>query len=83
MAVRKGSKRMTDGFRKEEITFEIVGHIGKAGRREVNLVSWNGRPAKVDIREWDEYHDSPKRGITMTDAEAKELYEALKTRYGE
>lgn len=74
---------MTDGFRKEEITFEIVGHIGKAGRREVNLVSWNGRPAKVDIREWDEYHDSPKRGITMTDAEAKELYEALKVRYGE
>jgi hypothetical protein len=67
----------------KKVTFEIVANIGHAGKREVNLVSWNGRPAKVDIREWDEYHDTPKKGITMTDAEAKELYEALKVRYGE
>lgn len=73
---------MTDGFRKDTVTFEIVANIGKAGKREVNMVSWNGRAPKVDIREWDEYHDTPRKGITMTDAEAKELYEALKTRYG-
>ena len=62
-----------------DITYEIVGHIGKAGKREVNLVSWNGKPAKVDIREW--YEDGRcSKGITLTDAEAKELYEALKGR---
>lgn len=74
MAERKGSKRMKD------ITYEIVGKIGKVGKREVNLVSWNGKPAKVDIREW--YEDGRcGKGITLTDAEAGELYEVLKARY--
>ena len=81
MAEWKGSKGMTDGFRKEEITFEIVGTIGKAGKREVNLVAWNGKPAKIDIREWDTDHLIPRKGITMTDEEARELYETLKARY--
>ena len=40
-----------------EISFEIVKRIGIIERRpsgwnkEVNLVSWNGGPAKYDIRE--------------------------------
>ena len=64
-----------------EVKFEIVGHLGDAGKREVNIVSWNGRPAKIDIREWDEYHMTPRRGITLSDEDAKELYLVLKERY--
>ncbi len=72
---------MNNGFRREKITFKIVASIGKAGKREVNLVSWNGNTPKIDIREWDTDHLIPRKGITMTDDEAKELYEALKERY--
>lgn len=77
------SKGVTDlAWRKEEVTFEIAGKLGNAGAKEVNLVSWNGNPAKVDIREWYDDHTRMKKGITLTDAEAKELYEVLKQRYG-
>lgn len=65
----------------KDITYEIVGKIGKVGKREVNLVSWNGKPAKVDIREWYDDHSKCGKGVTLTDAEAKELYETLKGRY--
>ena len=65
----------------KDITVEVIGHIGMAGSKEVNLVSWNGRPAKVDIREWYDDHEKCGKGITLTDAEAKELYETLRKRY--
>ena len=52
-------------------------------RREVNLVSWNGGPPKIDIREWSESHDRMTRGITLTDAEAERLTKALYERYRE
>ena len=66
--------------REQTMTYEIVAKIGKAGKKEVNLVSWNGSPAKIDIREWYE-DDRCGKGITLTDDEARELYETLKGRY--
>ena len=35
--------------------------------REVNLVSWNGKPPKIDIRDWSESHERMSRGITLTE----------------
>ena len=70
---------MTEGFRNEKVTYEIVDHIGMAGKKEINLVSWNDKPAKIDIREW--ANSIPRRGITLTEEEASELYEVLKGRY--
>ena len=73
------------------ITFEIIEHIGVIGKRtdyykivwtkEVNIVAWNGGAPKIDIREWDTDHIKMSRGITLTEEEAKALYEALKGRY--
>ena len=44
--------------------------------KELNLVSWNGREPKIDLRTW-----SPEgialKGLTLTEEEAKELYKAL------
>jgi len=46
-----------------EITFEITELLGvlsestKGWTREFNLVSWNGREPKYDIREWDPEHE--------------------------
>lgn len=67
--------------------YEIVKHIavlGEANGRtlEVNLISWNKRAPKVDIRRWSADHENIGRGVAITDDEARELYKALKERYG-
>lgn len=68
---------------KKEISHVIEKHIAvlsetKGGwTKELNLVSWNGKPAKYDIREWGPDHKSMGRGVTLTDEEAKALVEAL------
>ena len=65
---------------KTEISFEIVEHIGvlstgsKGWNKELNLVSWNGREPKYDLREWYSEHDKMGKGVTLS----KEELEALK-----
>lgn len=65
----------------EELKFEIVQHFGvlkerKNGwRKEINKVSWNGAEPKWDIREWNEEHDKSSKGTTLSDDEAKILFE--------
>ncbi len=71
-----------------EVTFEIVRHIGdicqypSGWTKELNRVSWNHGPAKLDIREWDESHRFVSRGSTLTDEEAKVLMGLLKEEFG-
>nr|CAI9752014.1 DNA binding protein [uncultured phage]CAI9752184.1 DNA binding protein [uncultured phage] len=51
-----------------EIKFEKLEHIATLAETsggytlEVNLVSWNDKEAKVDIRRWDP-QGNPKKGI--------------------
>ena len=45
--------------------------------KEVNLVSWNHRYPKYDIRQWSPEH-KPHKGIALSKKEARTLYEALK-----
>ena len=67
---------MTDD---KEIKFEIVKRIGAlseakgAWTKEVNLVSWNDRESKIDIRDWNEDHTCMGKGLTLTHDEAKKL----------
>jgi len=69
--------------RDDNFSFEITEHIGvlkegtKGWRRELNRVSYNGASPKLDIRDWDENHEKMGKGITLTDSEAKILYELL------
>lgn len=64
---------------KTEITFEITEHIGilstsaKGWTKELNLVSWNGREPKYDIREWSPEHDKMGKGLTLSKDELEEL----------
>jgi hypothetical protein len=66
-----------------EIKFEITEKLGVIGegskgwKKELNLVSWNDRKAKVDIREWDESHQKMGKGLTLTKEELKSLKELL------
>jgi hypothetical protein len=64
------------------IKFEITEKLGVLSSRtgwnkELNLVSWNSRKAKADIREWDEEHQKMGKGITLSKAELIELKKIL------
>ena len=56
-----------------EIKYEVVKHIGvlsegsNGWRKEINMVSWNDRPAKYDIRDWDENNEKMRKGITLSE----------------
>lgn len=71
----------------DDIGYEIQRHIGivrepDAGwTKELNIVSWNGAVAKYDIRNWDNTHTRMSRGITLTSAEAENLYQILKKEF--
>lgn len=41
--------------------------------KEVNVVSWNHREPKLDIREWNADHTKMTKGITLTEDEAVKL----------
>jgi hypothetical protein len=66
-----------------ELKYEIkrtVGVLGKGSKgwkKELNIISWNGRRAKVDIRDWDEKHEKMSRGITLSKEEVIELKKLL------
>lgn len=72
-----------------EFKFEVVETIGvlsenaKGWKKEFNLVSWNERDPKYDIREWSPEHTRMSKGITMTEEEAKTLLEVLKFEFEE
>jgi hypothetical protein len=66
-----------------DITHDIQKHYGalseeKNGwRKELNLVSWNGRNPKLDLRDWAPDHEKMGKGITFTRDEAQKLREFL------
>ena len=57
-------------------TLGVLSDDGK-WRMELNLVSWNGREAKLDLRKWSPEHDKMSKGITMSREEARKLAEIL------
>ena len=66
-----------------EIKFEIIEKLGAIGegtkgwKKEVNLISWNSRKPKIDIRDWDEEHEKMGKGITLSKDELIALKEIL------
>ncbi len=66
-----------------EIKYEIEKELGvlsisdKGWTKELNLVSWNGGKAKYDLRDWAPEHEQMGKGVTLTEEEAKQLYEIL------
>ncbi len=64
---------------KYEITEEIkvLSESSKGWTKELNLVSWNDREPKYDLREWAPEHEKMGKGITLTREEAIILRDAL------
>ena len=58
-----------------EIKFEIKDKLGvlsqgsKGWQKEVNMVSWNERPPKLDIRDWGPGNERMGKGITLNKEE--------------
>lgn len=64
--------------------YEIVEHIATLSQsgdtsKELNLISYNGSPAKYDLRSWRRTDGEEKllKGLTLTAEEARALKEAL------
>lgn len=55
----------------------VISESTKGWKREVNVMTWNKKKPKVDIREWDENHEKMGKGITLNKEELKELKEIL------
>jgi hypothetical protein len=55
----------------------IIGEGTKGWKKEVNIVSWNQRKPKLDIRDWNETHEKMGRGITLSRGEVIKLKELL------
>ncbi|WP_394231352.1 YdbC family protein [Niallia oryzisoli] len=68
-----------------EIKFEIMKTIGaistspKGWNKELNLISWNGKEPKYDLRDWAPDHSKMGKGVTLSDQELKALKELLNT----
>ena len=66
-----------------EIKYEIVEHLGvisendKGWKKELNLVSWNEREPKYDLRDWNETHEKMGKGVTLSKEEATNLIKIL------
>lgn len=66
-----------------EFKFDVKQNLGtvstssKGWNREVNIVVWNNKKPKVDIREWDENHEQMGKGITLNKEELKKLRDIL------
>ena len=66
-----------------DFTYEIKEQIGVLSssstgwNREVNMVSWNGRDAKLDIRDWAPGNIKMGKGISLSREESKALKEIL------
>lgn len=66
-----------------EFTYEIIEEIAvlseneKGWRKELNLIAWNGREPKYDIRDWAPEHEKMGKGVTLTKEELRELEGAI------
>ena len=65
------------------IKYEIIEKIGeisknnKEWRKELNLISWNDRNPKYDLRDWAPEHEKMGKGVTLSTEELKNLRDIL------
>jgi hypothetical protein len=66
-----------------DIKYEILKTIGvlstpaSGWRKELNLISWNDREPKYDLRDWSADHSKMGKGVTLTREELLALKELL------
>lgn len=67
----------------DDFKYEILENLSVLGvqdsgwSKELNIVQWNDRPPRLDIREWNVDHSRMSKGIGLTWQEGMKLREAL------
>lgn len=68
-----------------DIKKDIIEHYADLNEEnwklEVNKISWNDGPAKIDIRKWSPDHTKCSKGVSLRNEEASKLLDALKALY--
>ena len=65
------------------IKYEIIEQIGnlsesgKGWTKELNLISWNDKAPKYDLRDWAPEHEKMGKGVTLSTEELKKLRDIL------
>jgi hypothetical protein len=71
--------RWSGGRRMSGIQFELVKKIGTVNEspngwsKQLNMISWNGRAPKYDLRDWAPDGEKMGKGITLSVDELKAL----------
>ena len=66
-----------------DIKYDIVEEVGVVSEsstgltKELNLISWNNREAKYDLRDWAPDHAKMGKGITLSIDELRQLKNLL------
>lgn len=66
-----------------EIKYEIRERMGtlsensRGWSKQLNLISWNDREAKYDIRDWAPEHEKMSKGVTLSLEELRKLKDLL------
>ena len=66
-----------------KINYEIIKTLGilstsaKGWTKEFNLISWNERAPKYDLRTWSPDHEKMGKGVTLSDDELRALKKLL------
>jgi len=68
-----------------DINYEILKQVGvlststSGWTKELNLISWNNREPKYDLRDWSADHEKMSKGITLSKEELLALKALLDT----
>lgn len=55
----------------------VISENAKGWTKELNLISWNDREPKFDIRDWGPDHNKMGKGVTLSKEELKMLKDIL------
>ncbi len=58
-------------------TIGIISESSKGWSKELNLISWNDRDPKYDLRDWAPEHAKMGKGVTLSVEELKKLRDLL------
>jgi hypothetical protein len=72
-----------------DFSYEVTEEVGIIGNptpsgwtTQLNLVSWNGKEPKLDIRSWNPDHSRMGKGISLSKEDATELANLLNSYLG-
>jgi len=54
-------------------TIDVLSESPKGWKKELNLISWNDKAPKYDLREWSPDHSKMGKGVTLTKEELGKL----------